>query len=133
MAKSFRKYEFPNNTWDSVKENIQITVGLESEQTKCWNPDIVLVVVELGKLCNEWDLNESGNMVCVNQSSNFSVDIVWKNEPLSQFDQYLVWPSPVGVSSLGHRLNKDYANAYCIANPSADYCQPHQPPTQVVL
>jgi hypothetical protein len=71
-----------------------------------------------------------GNPICINQSPNEAVDIVWVDAPLSDFDQYLVWPNPVGVSSMGYTLDTEYAQAFCAANPSAAYCQPPQPPVE---
>jgi hypothetical protein len=68
-----------------------------------------------------------GTNVCIKQSTKVSIDIVWVGEPLADFDKYLVWPLPVGVSSMGYTLDQEYAQAFCVANPTAAYCQPPKP------
>lgn len=110
---TFRKYELTPTQWATAKKKIQIT----NEEGSYWNPELVAVLYEIGKLCLETD--EEGN--CVKQSTKISVDIVWANEPLKDFNTYLVWPLPVGVSSMGYTMDTDYANAYCFIHP--EYCQ----------
>jgi hypothetical protein len=126
---SFRKYELTPTQWTSAQKKIQVTsTNAEGEQVVNWNPELVSVLVELGKLCTEWGTDAEGNQVCVKQNSKVSIDIVWVGEPLADFNQYLVWPDPVGVSSMGYTLDQEYAGAFCVANPSAAYCQPPVPP-----
>ena len=126
---SFRKYELTPTQWTSAQKKIQVTsTNVEGEQVVGWNPDLVSVVVDLGKLCTEWGTDEQGNQVCVKQNSKVSIDIVWVGEPLADFNAYLVWPNPVGVSSMGYTLDQEYAQAFCVANPDAAYCQPPVPP-----
>ena len=123
---TFRKYEFTPTQWATAQKKIQVTsTNPEGEQVISWNPELVSVLVELGQLCTEWDAEGS----CVKQNSKLSVDIVWVGEPLADFSAYLVWPLPVGVSSMGYTLDTEYATAYCVANPTAEYCQPPVPPT----
>jgi hypothetical protein len=71
---------------------------------------------------------KKGTNVCVKQNTKVSIDIVWVGEPLADFNQYLIWPNPVGVSSMGYTLDTEYAQAFCIANPDAEYCKPPVPP-----
>jgi hypothetical protein len=122
----FLKYEVAPSTWTTLKKKIQKT---DEDGNTYWNPDLVAVLVDLGCLCQEWGTDEEGNQTCIKQSTKVSIDIVWVGEPLADFNQYLVWPLPVGVSSMGYSLDKEYAQAFCAANPSAAYCQPPQPPT----
>ena len=122
---SFRKYELTPTQWTSAQKKIQVnSANVEGEQVVGWNPDLVSVVVDLGKLCTEWDAEGK----CVKQNSKVSIDIVWVGEPLADFNSYLVWPNPVGVSSMGYTLDTEYAGAFCVANPAAAYCQPPVPP-----
>lgn len=121
MNQSFRKYEVAPSTWTTLKKKIQKT---DEDGNAYWNPELVSVLVELGKLCTEWD--EEG--ACVKQNSKLSIDIVWVGEPLADFNAYLVWPNPVGVSSMGYTLDQEYAQAFCVANPDAEYCKPPVPP-----
>ena len=124
----FRKYEVAPETWETLKSKIQKeSTNPEGETIYSWNTDIVSVVVELGKLCNEWGKDEEGNPICLNENTKVSIDIVWADEPLADFDAYIVWPLSVGVSSMGYSLDTEYAKAYCEANPEAAYCQPPSP------
>ena len=128
---TFRKYEVAPTTWETLQKEIQIeTTSPDGELVTSWNYEIVSVVVELGQLCTEYGTDAEGNPICVKQNANESIDIVWADEPLPNFAQYLVWPNPVGVSSMGYSLDTEYAQAFCIANPSAEYCQPPLPPTE---
>ena len=125
----FRKYELTPTQWTSAQKKIQITTTTDAgEPSWAWNAELVSVVVELGKLCTEWGTDAEGNKVCIKESTKLSVDIVWVGEPLADFTAYLVWPLPVGVSSMGYTLDTEYAQAFCVANPSAEYCQPPVPP-----
>ena len=126
---TFRKYEFTPTQWATAQKKIQVTsTNPEGEQVVNWNPELVSVLVELGKLCTEWGTDAEGNKVCIKESTKLSVDIVWVGEPLADFNQYFVWPNPVGVSSMGYTLDTEYAQAFCIANPDAEYCKPPVPP-----
>lgn len=126
MAQSFRKYGFSSESeWEAAKAEIQISNGNpEGEEVKSWNPALVDVVVEIGHLCEQWGEDEEGNPVCEVESPLISVDVVWKGSPLSSWDSAIVWPTPVGVSSMGFSLDQEYAIAYCQAKPDAEYCQP---------
>jgi hypothetical protein len=124
---TFRKYEFTPTQWATAKKKIEKT-GTDPEPYTYWNPELVSVLVDLGKLCQEWGTDEEGNQVCVKQNTKVSIDIVWVGEPLADFSAYIVWPLPVGVSSMGYTLDTEYAQAFCVANPSAAYCQPPVPP-----
>ncbi len=124
---TFRKYELTPTQWATARKKIEKT-GTDPEGETYWNPDLVAVLVDLGKLCTEWGTDEEGNQVCVKQSTKISIDIVWVGEPLADFNQYMIWCLPVGVSSMGYTLDTEYSQAFCVANPSAAYCQPPVPP-----
>ena len=124
----FLKYEVAPSTWTTLKKKIQKT---DDDGNTYWNPDLVAVLVDLGKLCTEWGTDAEGNPTCIKQNTKVSIDIVWVGEPLADFNQYLIWPNPVGVSSMGYTLDTEYAQAFCAANPSAAYCQPPTPPTEL--
>ena len=129
---TFRKYEFTPTQWATAQKKIEKTgTNPEGETYTYWNPELVSVVVELGKLCQEWGTDAEGNKVCIKESTKLSVDIVWVGEPLADFSAYIVWPLPVGVSSMGYTLDTEYAKAFCIANPTAEYCQPPVPPVAI--
>lgn len=123
---TFRKYELTPTQWATAKKKIELT-GQDPEEYTYWNPELVAVVYEIGKLCTETDAEGK----CIKQSTKISVDIVWQNEPLADFNAYMVWPIPVGVSSMGYTMDTEYAAAYCVANPTAAYCQPPVPPVEL--
>ena len=126
---TFRKYECTPTQWATARKKIEKTgTDPEGETYTYWNPDLVAVLVDLGKLCTEWGTDAEGNQVCVKQNTKVSIDIVWVGEPLADFNAYLVWPTPCGVSSMGYTLDQEYAQAFCVANPDAAYCQPPVPP-----
>jgi hypothetical protein len=127
MAQKFRKLGFPAGKWEELKPLIS---KVNEEGDSYYNNEIVDVVVELGNLCLQWGQDEEGNPVCEVTDPLYAVDIVWHNEVLEAFVPYLVWPIPVGVSSMGYTLDQEYATAYCVANPDAEYCQPPQPPIE---
>jgi hypothetical protein len=129
---TFRKYELTPTQWATARKKIEKTgTNPEGETYTYWNPDLVAVLVDLGKLCTEWGTDAEGVTVCVKQNTKVSIDIVWVGEPFADFNQYLVWPLPVGVSSMGYTLDTEYSQAFCAANPSAAYCQPPTPPTEL--
>jgi len=125
----FRKFSFPVGKWEELKPLIEKTSEGPEGETTYYNNEIVDVVVELGNLCLEWGTDAEGNQVCEVTDPNYAVDIVWHDEVLAAFVPYLVWPLPVGVSSMGYTLDTEYATAYCVANPTAEYCLPPVPPT----
>jgi hypothetical protein len=59
---TFRKYEFTPTQWATAKAKIEKTgTDPEGETYTYWNPDLVAVLVDLGKLCTEWGTDEEGN------------------------------------------------------------------------
>ena len=129
---TFRKYELTPTQWATARKKIEKTgTDPEGETYTYWNPDLVAVLVDLGRLCQEWGTDEEGNPTCLVQSEKISIDIVWVGEPLADFNEYLIWCLPVGVSSMGYTLDQEYAAAFCATNPSAEYCQPPVPPTEL--
>ena len=130
MNYTFRKFEMTPTQWATLRKKIEKT-GTDPEPYTYWNPELVSVLVELGKLCQEWGTDAEGNKVCIKESTKLSVDIVWVGEPLADFSAYIVWPLPVGVSSMGYTLDTEYAKAFCVANPDAEYCKPPVPPVAI--
>ena len=120
---TFRKYEFTPAQWATAKSKIQ-TTNEEGEPT--WDATKVVAVVELGFICLE--RNEEGE--CVSASPLYAVDILWANEPLEDFSEFVVWPAPVGIHVFAG-WESQYAIDYCESNPEAEYCQPPLPPTEL--
>ena len=131
MSQKFRKFSFPAGKWEELKPLIKKTSEGPEGETTYYNNEIVDVVVELGNLCLEWETDAEGNQTCKVTDPNYAVDIVWHDEVLTAFVPYLVWPLPVGCSSMGYTLDTEYATAYCVANPTAEYCLPPVPPVEI--
>jgi hypothetical protein len=49
MSQTFRKYELTPTQWASARKKIEKT-GTDPEGETYWNPDLVAVLVDLGKL-----------------------------------------------------------------------------------
>lgn len=123
MAQKFLKYEFTDAQWATARKKIE---KVDEEGNAYWDTEKVAVVVELGKLCTEWGTDPEGMPICVKQNTKLSVDIVWNIEPMTtSFASCLVWPEPVGISSMGYTLDQEYLAAYCAKFP--DYCKPAEP------
>lgn len=121
----FLKYEFAD--WATAKKAIEkTTTSLDGITETTWNTDLVVAVVELGHICTQWEINEQGEQVCVSESPNYAVDILWQNEPLAEYASSIVWPAPCGIHIFAG-WEEVYAQEYCAANPDAAYCQPPTP------
>ena len=99
----FRKYEFTPTQWKTLK-------------TKIWTEEIGYSechVVELGFLpTTPATYDSEGNVLTpAVLSKKFSVDILWIQDPLSDFTQYEVWPEPVGIhtfAGMEYLYEQDY-------------------------
>lgn len=105
---TFCKYEFPDKQiWDKHKKQITDNEG---------NP-IKCAIVEIGQICNQTD--EEGN--CIQLSDGYAVDIMWFVEIPETFNQYEVFPNPVGVHTFSGEDNL-YKERFCEFNPESPYC-----------
>jgi hypothetical protein len=103
----FAKYSIPDqNTWNNLKTLIQS----EDIYTNC-------AVVEVGNICLETD--EEGN--CVSLDPNYAVDIMWHKEIPASFNQYEVFPNPVGVHTFAG-CEDLYKSRFCQFNPESPFC-----------
>jgi hypothetical protein len=102
---TFCKYTFPDGVWEQLKPTIQN----QEEYIDC-------AVVELGKLCKQTD--QEGN--CIEQSSLYSVDIMWYGDISTDFNQYEIFPEPCGVHVFAG-CEQMYLERYCAKFP--DYCK----------
>lgn len=124
----FRKTEFSPSDWEAKKKLIQLTgTNPQGEAYSYWNPELIVLVYEIGHICTEWGKDKEGNQTCVKQSEKIAVDIVWVDEVLPAFVPYLVYPVPVGISSMGYSEDAEYAKNFCEVKPNHPYCQPPKP------
>ena len=124
---TFRKYGFSSlEAWNTAKALITKTIQTPQGEQEVYT-DAVVMVVELGNLCETWGTDEEGNPICEVTSPIYSVDVLWRDEPLAAWDSAIVWPKPVGIHTFGAKHAAEYAKAYCEANPDAEYCNPPAP------
>lgn len=106
---TFCKYSFPSQTiWDAHKSQITDSDG---------NP-INCAVVEIGQICIETD--NDGN--CINLDNSFAVDIMWFGDIPETFNEYEVFPNPVGVHTFSG-CDDMYLNRFCEFNPNSEFCK----------
>ena len=66
-------------------------------------------------------------------SEKYAVDVHWKKAPNQDWQQYLVWPTPMGIHSFGSSsASREYATAYCVLFPNSNYCSPPEPPEDLL-
>ena len=105
----FAKYEFTQKDWDSLKTKIQATsTDLEGNENVYFTEN----VVELGQLvlvpAEVKDMKVIKEAVL---SDKYSVDILWKEEPLKEFNKFEIYPDPCGVHTFAG-LEGLYAERY---------------------
>ena len=96
-----RKYAFTPSQWSSASNKIQVT---NEEGETSWDTSKVVAVVELGNLVTTPAVyDEEGNETTpATYSDKYSVDILWKGEPLTtSFSTYEIWCPPMGVHAMG--------------------------------
>ena len=115
-----RKYEFTNE----AAADAAIAALPHDEEG---NPSHGHNVVKLGYLTTTpATYDEEGNeLTPAIVSEKYAVDVHWKKVPNQVWQQYLVWPTPMGIHSFGSSSSRDeYATAYCILYPNSTYCNP---------
>lgn len=92
---TFCKYEFPDQQiWDNHKKQITDSEG---------NP-INCAIVEIGEL-----------------NLGYAVDIMWFGEITESFNEYEVFPNPVGIHTFSGCDNM-YKERFCEFNPESPHC-----------
>jgi hypothetical protein len=118
---TFRKYVYANaEAWETQKALI---VQTDEEGNEYYNQSVVMVV-ELGNLVETPAVLDEVVTEAV-LSTDYCVDILWRNEPHEDFVP--TWIKPVGIHTFGSKHAAEYAKAYCEANPEAEYCNPPAP------
>jgi hypothetical protein len=102
----FCKYEMTDLQWSSLKKKIETTN--ENENTSF----VGCAVSELGHIVTTPAVMEGMTIKTPAILSNkFSVDILWNELPLADFNKYEVFPLPCGVHSFAG-LESLYADKY---------------------
>jgi hypothetical protein len=95
---TYRKYEFTPAQWATLRKLIEVeSVMPDGTKSTAWS-DLITAVHEIGHIVLTPAVIEDGEVVTpAVLSPKWAVDIIWASEPLSQFAQYVVWPSNIGV------------------------------------
>ena len=121
MTKKTRKYCFANETEaNSVIDTLRDDEGNIT----------AAAIVKLGYLTvTPATYDDEGNeLTAAVLSDVYAVDVYWDGEPLASWDQYIVWPVPMGIHSYGSSSSRDeYAAKYCELFPDSLYCNPPEP------
>jgi len=102
----FCKYEMTDLQWSTIKKKIETTN--ENGNTSF----VGCAVVELGHIVLTPAIMEG--MVIITPailSNKFAVDILWDETPLTDFNEYEVFPAPCGVHTFAG-LESLYAEKY---------------------
>ncbi len=118
--KIIRKYEFV----DEAAANTAIDLLRDEEG------NLTQSVVKLGfivKTAGTYD--EEGNEVTAPVlSEKYAVDVCWDGEPVDGWEDYIVFPTPLGIHNFGSSSQRDeYAKTYCELFPDSEYCNPPEP------
>ena len=106
----FCKYEMTDLQWSNLKKKIiKTTTIFDGEENTSF---VGCSAIELGHIATTPAVMEG--MVIKTPailSNKFSVDILWNELPLTDFNKYEVFPSPCGVHSFSG-LELQYAEKY---------------------
>ena len=104
MKYTFRKYEFTDAA--SAQSAID-ALGLDDEG----NPTHCHTIAMLGHIVTTpatYD-EEGEELTAAVLADNYSVDVLWRDGVVSDWDANIVWPDPVGVHSFGNsEANAEY-------------------------
>ena len=105
----FCKYEMTDLQWSNLKKKIETKNTINGVENTSF---IGCSVVELGHIVITPVIMEGMIIKTPAVLSNkFSVDILWNELPLTDFNKYEVFPSPCGVHSFSG-LESQYAEKY---------------------
>ena len=123
MIKYTRKYEFTN---EAAADAAIAALPHDEEGNVNHNH----AIVKLGYLVDTpATYDEEGNeLTAAVLKTEYAVDVYWDGEPLEAWNQYIVWPVPLGRHSYGSSSSRDeYIKTYCELFPDSLYCNPPEP------
>ena len=104
MKYTFRKYEFPNA---EAANNAVAALGVDEDG----NATHRHTISKLGHIVTTpATYDDDGNeLTAAVLATNYSVDVLWRDEIADGWADHLVWPDPVGVHSFGNsEANAEY-------------------------
>jgi hypothetical protein len=123
MTRKTRKYEFTN---EAAADAAIAALPHDEEGNVNHNH----AIVKLGYLVDTpATYDEEGNeLTAAVLKTEYAVDVYWDGEPLEAWNQYIVFPLPMGIHSYGSSSSRDeYAAKYCELFPDSLYCNPPEP------
>ena len=129
MTRKTRKYNFTNE----AAADAAIAALPHDEEG---NPTHNNAIVKLGYLVDTpATYDEEGNeLTAAVLKTEYAVDVYWDGEPLEAWNQYMVFPLPLGVHSFGSSSSRDeYIKTYCELFPDSLYCNPPEPTEEELL
>ena len=123
MIKKTRKYNFTN---EAAADAAIAALPHDEEGNVNHNH----AIVKLGYLVDTpATYDEEGNeLTAAVLKTEYAVDVYWDGEPLEAWNQYIVFPLPMGIHSFGSSSSRDeYAKTYCELFPDSLYCNPPEP------
>ena len=124
-----RKYEFDNEAQVDA-----LIAALPHDEEG--NPTYKHAILKLGNLVDTpatYD-DEGNELTAAVLKTKYAVDVYWEAEPLEAWNQYIVWPTPLGRHSFGSSSSRDeYAKTYCELFPDSLYCNPPEPTEEELL
>ena len=112
-----RKYEFVDEA--AVNKAIDLLRDKEGNLTQS--------VVKLGHIVKVKGVyDEQGNEITAPVfSDKYAVDVSWDSEPHAEWEEHIVFPTPLGVHNFGSSSQRDeYVKTYCVLHPDSEYCNP---------
>jgi len=103
MKYTFRKYEFPNA---EAANNAVAALGIDEDG----NPTHRHTIAMLGHIVTTAATYDEGEeLTPAVLADNYSVDVLWRDGVVADWDANIVWPDPVGVHSFGNsEANAEY-------------------------
>jgi len=129
MTRKTRKYEFTN---EAAADAAIAALPHDEEGNVNHNH----AIVKLGYLVDTpATYDEEGNeLTAAVLKTEYAVDVYWDGEPLEAWNQYIVFPVPMGIHSFGSSSSRDeYAKTYCELFPDSLYCNPPEPTEEELL
>ena len=129
MIKYTRKYNFTN---EAAADAAIAALPHDEEGNVNHNH----AIVKLGYLVDTpATYDEEGNeLTAAVLKTEYAVDVYWDGEPLEAWNQYIVFPLPMGIHSFGSSSSRDeYAKTYCELFPDSLYCNPPEPTEEELL
>ena len=105
MKYTFRKYEFPNA---EAATKAVAALGVDEETNTPTHRHTIAMLGHIVTTPATYD-EEGEELTAAVLADNYSVDVLWRDGVVADWDANIVWPDPVGVHSFGNsEANAEY-------------------------